>query len=178
MKNILLGVFFLSSLFEMSDAIHLEENGNKESTKEHYNVYDIEKSIHRKKNTLIKISNSCKTELHIQNYSITQINAFIEEAYSDNYQVFIDDSKKHALLVDFFQNRLSFETSENYAGKVYRNISDLELDTKYNSNQQRDLEYDLQTFNPLKYKIEFFPQKTIVYKLGDTQYYMLIQPRR
>jgi hypothetical protein len=117
-------------------------------------------------------------EITFQNYSITEINAFIKEAYADNFNFFLNDASRYPLLVDFFQNRISFVTNIKYEDKVFKNISDVELHTKYNSNQQRDLTYDIQTFNPLKYKIELFPQKTIVYKLGNTQYYMLIQPRR
>ncbi len=177
MKNILLGVFFLSSLFEMGDVMHLKVNENKESTKKHCNAYG-EQSIHKGKSVLIEFFNDSKKKLLVQKYSIAQINAFIKEAYLNDFQSIINDDKKYALFVDFFQNRLSFETDKNYEGKVSDNISNLELDTKHNPNQQIDLVYDLKTFNPLKYKIEFFPQKTVVYKLGNTQHYMLIQPRR
>lgn len=156
MKNIFIGLFLLLNLSFTSS----EKTGNN----------SFEKNQNKSINLEVKPT--------IQNYSIAEINTFIKEAYADNFNFFLNDNSRYTLLVDFFQNRLSFVTSIKYEGKVFKNISDLELDTKYNSNQQRDLTYDIQTFNPLKYKIELFPQKTIVYKLGNTQYYMLIQPRR
>jgi len=156
MKNIFIGLFLLSNL----SFIPPQKNTN---------TY-LQKPINKSFNS--------KIESAIQNYSIAEINAFIYEAYADNFNFFLNDDKRYPLIVDFFQNRLSFVTSSKYEGKVFKNISDIDLDKKYNSNQQRDTSYDIQTFNPLKYKIEMFPQKTIVYKLGNSQYYMLIQPRR
>lgn len=155
MKNILIGLCLL---------LNLSLNSNQ--TSENISSQDTQnKSFNH-------------TTSSFQNYSIEEINTFIKEAYADNFNFFLNDDSRYNLLVDFFQNRLSFATNTKYEGKVFKNISDVELHTKYNANQERDSSYDIQTFNPLKYKIELFPQKTIVYKLGNTQYYMLIQPRR
>lgn len=113
-----------------------------------------------------------------QTFTKAKIDNFIREAYADNYDVVFNDQRRYNMIVDFFQNRLSYEMNSEYSAKMVSNITDLELSTKYNANQQRDLSFDIDTFNPLKYKFEFSPQKSKIYKLGNTEYYMLVKPIR
>lgn len=60
----------------------------------------------------------------------------------------------------------------------FRNAKDLsmtELYTVFNQNLTNDMQYSAQSFNILKYAINFFPEKKEYYKLGN--YYISILPQ-
>lgn len=84
-------------------------------------------------------------------------------------------------LKDLVRNRVEvIELSEEKAqgGSPYKDAKDLttiELYNVYNPSLSHDMQYSAQSFNILKYAINFFPQEKETYKLGN--HYITILPQ-
>jgi len=57
----------------------------------------------------------------------------------------------------------------------YTLLSDVDLFDSYNKNLKRDKSFDINTFNPLKYNLEFFRVGSVIYKIDNTEYYIVIK---
>ena len=84
-------------------------------------------------------------------------------------------------LKDLVRNRvevIQIPAEKAQGAEIFRNAKDLtmtELYTVYNANLTNDMQYSAQSFNILKYAINFFPQEKEYYKLGN--YYITILPQ-
>jgi hypothetical protein len=54
-------------------------------------------------------------------------------------------------------------------------LSEIELFDHYNKNLKRDLVFNKETFNPLKYNFEFFASVPKIYRVDGTNYYIQIK---
>ena len=119
------------------------------------------------------------TVLYSQNnYSNSQIKNFVEEVFCDesNNLVFNND-ERYKTIKRFISNidiQLRVDIDVN---KKFDNYLDLPLNNKYNPILQRDIIYSsTSSFNPLKYNAPMFPSKQKIYRLGNTQYLLFINP--
>ncbi|WP_439152035.1 hypothetical protein [Winogradskyella sp.] len=102
--------------------------------------------------------------------------AMIDEVYQSNanelvYQNanFLKDIK-HLL-----RNRITIYKDTNpKTQKHSKLLSEVPLFNEYNSDLQRDSTFDFNSFNPLKYKLDFFTKGTYVYRIDNTDYFIQI----
>jgi hypothetical protein len=120
---------------------------------------------------LIQISFSQK------NYSDNQIRGFIEEVFSaQSNELVFQNPDRYKVINRFFENIKIELRNDIDINKKIDNYFDLPLNNKYNSQLQKDNIFSLQNFNPLKYKVQMFPQESKIYRLGNTQYLLFINP--
>jgi hypothetical protein len=120
---------------------------------------------------LIQISFSQK------NYSDNQIRGFIEEVFSaQSNELVFQNPERYKVINRFFENIKIELRNDIDINKKIDNYFDLPLNNKYNSQLQKDNIFSLQNFNPLKYKVQMFPQESKIYRLGNTQYLLFINP--
>lgn len=102
--------------------------------------------------------------------------AMIKEVYqseADN-KVFNNDSFlrdiKHLL-----RNRITiYEENNQKAQKKCKLLSEIPLFDDYNKNLKRDVKFNISNFNPLKYKLDFFANGTYLYRIDNTNYFILV----
>jgi hypothetical protein len=54
-------------------------------------------------------------------------------------------------------------------------LSDIELFNPYNKALKREVVFNKENFNPLKYNFNFYPSATIMYRVDGTNYYIQIK---
>jgi hypothetical protein len=80
-------------------------------------------------------------------------------------------------LNDILQNRLTVVWSPPASEEKYTKLSSMNLFRVYNPELTRDTVFDIVTFNPLKYDLDFFPRHTMIYRIDDTNYVIMIEPQ-
>lgn len=108
----------------------------------------------------------------------SKVNQFISEVYGDyaNDVIFQTPNMKKAI-EHRLVNKVRYATvsySSINSGKTYKKLSSIPLMTKYNSNLQRDLSFDPNNFNPLKYDFNFNAKSNEVYLVDNTNYIIII----
>lgn len=105
----------------------------------------------------------------------------IQEVYGDQFGTLVQQNNgRHRLLADMIQERAQFVLEKPAADEKFPRISSLELFNKYNPGLQRDAlgkDFNQETFNVLKYKIPLTSANTLVYRIDDTDYLLVIQPQ-
>lgn len=100
---------------------------------------------------------------------------YINEAYAFNSRgVNKSRSNQYQAIKSLLKERLFFFESKEEITKALQ-IQDIPLFNKYNSTLSRDIYYNINTFNPLKYNLPFFSNQSSLYRLGSTNYYLLIK---
>ncbi|PHS03184.1 MAG: hypothetical protein COA88_16005 [Kordia sp.] len=120
-------------------------------------------------------------ESSINSYSNQFIENCIREVFQDkaNELVFNSNSRRLSAIQDFFKNRLEIVSyKQEYEQKDLIKLSSIGLSNKYNSQLTRDVSFNQSTFNPLKYKLDIFPGNTVMYKVDNTDYIIIIKPSR
>lgn len=80
-----------------------------------------------------------------------------------------------AALTDLLDNRIKIVESPIVGEDKYVKVFSLGLMDKYNPDMKRDLVFDINTFNPLKYNMNFFTSETQVYRIDNTNYIIVIE---
>jgi hypothetical protein len=107
-----------------------------------------------------------------------QIDPKIQEVYGDKMQeVMQNDPERIKSYNDLLNNRLKVLEIPVNEKETYPKLSAMGLLNKYNPNIKRDASFDINTFNPLKYDLNFFSTKTEVYRVDNTDYLIVIQPQ-
>lgn len=102
--------------------------------------------------------------------------AYIKEFFGDKYNVFVNEQPQRiASYLNLLTERIEFKKISNSKGEKYIKISELELFNKFNPNIRRDSSYDISTFNPLKYSMQFFNLKTNIYRLEGTEWVIIVK---
>lgn len=101
----------------------------------------------------------------------------IQEVYADKTQeLVLNRPSRLNYLNDILQNRFKIEESINSSEDKFPKLSQVELLNKYNPNLTRDEVVDINTFNPLKYNFDFLSKMTMVYRVDNTDYIIVITP--
>ncbi len=73
------------------------------------------------------------------------------------------------------RNRIEiYEEADVSKQKKTKLLSQVSLNKTYNSNLKRDLSFNRDTFNPLKYQLDFFEKGTYLYQIDNTNYFILV----
>jgi len=100
----------------------------------------------------------------------------IKEVYKSEAKSMVFDNEsflkdiKHLL-----RNRIVIYEENNAKGqKKCKLLSEVALFDDYNKNLERDKTFDLENFNPLKYKLDFFANGTYLYRIDGTNYFIQV----
>ena len=99
---------------------------------------------------------------------------FITYVFGDNV---VTGSQHHKNLIDLLQNRIEFTklVKNSDSDKDYPNIDQVPLFNKYNESITRDSTFDENTFNVLKYDLNFFSNFTKIYRVNNTDWVIIIK---
>jgi hypothetical protein len=115
---------------------------------------------------------------NISSLSAQQIHSKIQEVYADKTQELVgNDPARLDFLNDLLDNRINIIESELTPTDKYTKLSSVTLLNKYNSSLTRDAVFDPLTFNPLKYNFPLSASKTIIYRVDNTDYLIVIHPQ-
>ena len=71
----------------------------------------------------------------------------------------------------------AFAISDDEKIEKYQKLSSIQLFNKYNESLKRDLEFNIETFNVLKYDLNFFSSHRKVYRIDNTDWLIIINPK-
>lgn len=100
----------------------------------------------------------------------------LKEVYQDKLDKYV--LSRPARLNDFkhlLRNRIVIKKITGDLGSKVKKLSQVSLFDNYNPNLKRDLTFNLETFNPLKYNLEFFRVGSVMYHIDNTEYYIVIK---
>lgn len=105
---------------------------------------------------------------------------FLVEAYGDELDEYILNRPQRLKDVkDILRNRVKIElASRNEKSAYLPLLSTVALFTTYNSALKRDVNFDKNTFNPLKYQFHFHGFGTSMYRVDNTNYIVIIKPQQ
>ena len=107
-----------------------------------------------------------------------QIDPKIQEIFGDKTQEILqNDPERIKLFKDLLDSRLKIVEVSTSGEDKHTKLSTVSLLNKYNTNLTRDVVFDINTFNPLKYNLNFFSTKTEVYRVDNTDYLIVINPQ-
>lgn len=103
--------------------------------------------------------------------------SMLKEAYQDKLEEYV--LSRPVRVKDFkylLRNRLLITKLPHYnARSKVTLLSTVSLFDNYNKQLKRDLVFDINSFNPLKYNLEFFKVGSAIYKIDNTEYYIVIK---
>ena len=118
------------------------------------------------------------TTVYAQQAQVESVNPKIIEVFADKTQELILDSPDRlALYNDFLENRVKVIESQKSGDDKFIKLSSVSLMNKYNATLTRDLVFDPNNFNPLKYALDILPKTTMIYRVDNTNYLIVIQPQ-
>lgn len=119
---------------------------------------------------------SSKTQT--SSYSKEQIENFIREVYASSAEslFFKPNTTRLKLTTDFLQ-RVHLLKEAKYKTSKLPLLSSFALITDYNPNLKREVVFDPNTFNPLKYDFDMFSKSRSIIVVDHTDYVIIIEPR-
>ena len=106
------------------------------------------------------------------------INPKVKEMYGESIKkISSSDSLRINLFNDLIENRIKIIESIFEDNEKYTKLSTVALLNKYNPSLLRDEFFEINTFNPLKYNLNFFSNTTEVYRIDGTNYIIVIIPQ-
>jgi len=100
----------------------------------------------------------------------------IQEVYGAYWNELIQvDSDRQKVLTDLLENRVQIVEEPYAEDEKFPKLSSVPLFNKYNPQLSRDTEYDANTFNVLKYDMNFFSIASQFYRIDGTNYIIYIK---
>lgn len=100
----------------------------------------------------------------------------IQEVYGSYWaEVEKIDTDRQKVLVNLLENRVQILQEPYFEGEKYQKLSTIPLFNKYNNKLKRDMIFDENAFNVLKYDINFFSSNDQVYRIDNTNYIVYIK---
>jgi hypothetical protein len=114
--------------------------------------------------------------ISINNSYSQQLNSKIQELLGDKAQeIMQNDPERIKAYNDLLDNRIKIVESPIVGEDKYTKLSTVSLQNKYNPSITRDLVFDPNNFNPLKYGMNFFTSEVQIYRVDNTDYLIVIQ---
>lgn len=120
---------------------------------------------------LVKYNDNVKAPLTSQELS------FLKEVYADKLDAYVlDRPQKLKDLKNLLRNRIVIKEMPELVGNTekYKTLTDAGLFNTYNSELAFDTSYNKSTFNILKYNLEFFGRGSRIYRVLDTNLFIVI----
>lgn len=100
----------------------------------------------------------------------------IKEVYGDYTSKILEHPQRLKDIKNILRNRVVIMKVENKDLSSFENLSSVPLFNPYNLNVTRDVTYNPNTFNPLKYQFNFHSrQKDKFYRFDNTPYLIIIK---
>lgn len=113
------------------------------------------------------------------NFKEHQVDNFIKEVYGDQAQKLIFSNQNlYGSFKKLILERMEITKKTEIQGKKVPKITAEGMLDTYNSNLKHDATFNINTFNPLKYKLAFFDiQSYRMYEIDNTDYILIIKPQ-
>lgn len=102
----------------------------------------------------------------------------IEEVYGSKTSSFFQNNPD---MWSFFEkllnDRIEYRQESLSFNEKYSKLSEVPLNNKYNSALVRDGSFNIENFNPLKYQMNFYSKTTVVYRVDNSDYLIIIKPQ-
>lgn len=98
---------------------------------------------------------------------------FIVEVFGNTIT---NDSQHYKNLQKLLRERVVFIKEPFQENEKFSNISQTSLLNKYNNNLVKDITFDENNFNILKYNLNFFSPNTKVYRFDNSDWLIVINP--
>lgn len=85
----------------------------------------------------------------------------------------LDNPQRLKSIKNILRNRVEILKMSHYP-KDYKLLSKVPLFDKYNSSLKREV-FSKSTFNPLKYNFDFYAKQTQVFRVDNTNFYIIIK---
>ena len=101
----------------------------------------------------------------------------LQEVYGDKLQAYVlSKPDRLKAIKHLLRNRISIvEMSTARYQKETKLLSEVPLFDYYVSDLKRDRVFNKSTFNPLKYNFDFYKRGSAMYKVDNTNYYIVIK---
>lgn len=101
----------------------------------------------------------------------------LEEVYGDKLQAYVlSKPQRLKAIKNILRNRVQIKQFSNPQDqKDCTLLSELTLFNYYVKDLKRDLVFNASTFNPLKYNFEFYSRGAQMYRVDNTNYYIIIK---
>ena len=118
------------------------------------------------------------SSVYAQQAQVEPVNPKIIEVFADKAQeLVVSNPDRLAIYNDFLENRVKVIESQKSGDDKFIKLSSVSLMNKYNATLTRDLVFDPNNFNPLKYALDILPKTTMIYRVDNTNYLIVIQPQ-
>ena len=98
----------------------------------------------------------------------------LKEVYGESLQKnVLNNPQRLRSIKNIIRNRVEILNLPNYP-KNYKLLSQVPLFNKYNSSLKREA-FRKTTFNPLRYTFDFYTNETQVFRVDNTDYYIVIK---
>lgn len=102
----------------------------------------------------------------------------ISEVYGDvNGAFFRGNVGLYSQFQNLLQNRIKIEQMPYENGEKFTKISSLTINNKYNNALAHAPFINTESFNPLKYNMDFFAKTTKIYRIDNTNLIVVIDPQ-
>ncbi len=109
--------------------------------------------------------------------NLSNFDLYLNEVYQEEISyVHLNDSRHYNRLLSLMENRMFITYFPYHDTEKYDNLLNMPLFNIYNSNLVYDYEFDINSFNPFKYDLDFFPRLTKFYRIAYTDYALIINP--
>jgi len=108
----------------------------------------------------------------------TAIDARITEVYGDQAQHLAGNSNLIQSFTQLLNERVEFKEVKQDLKEKFPKLSEVPLFNKYNPDLKRDDVVDKATFNVLKYKMRFFANYDVVYRVDNTDTVIIIRSQK
>lgn len=101
----------------------------------------------------------------------------LEEVYGDKLQDYVlSKPERLKAIKNILRNRISVVVIANPKNqKETKLLSEVPLFDYYVSNLKRDIPFNKNTFNPLKYNFDFYKKGASMYQVDNTNYFIVIK---
>lgn len=124
---------------------------------------------------LVKYKDNVKTPLTMKERSM------LEEVYADKLERYVLSRPSRLKdLKHLLRNRIEIKLMPDlveYTQK-YKTLSEAGLFNSYNKNLKFDTSFNAETFNPLKYNMEFYGRGSRIYRIDNTNYFIIIKSQQ
>jgi hypothetical protein len=97
----------------------------------------------------------------------------IKEVYQEEYYLITENPERLRFVKNILRNRLEIKVLNNFPKEVEL-LSEVPLFNKYNARLKRK-RFDKDNFNPLSYNFDFYSKTTQIYKVDNSDYYIIIK---
>lgn len=113
------------------------------------------------------------------NFQEHQVDNFINEVYGDQAQKIVFSNKNlYGAFKKLILERMKIARASEIQGKKVPKITEEGMFNTYISGLQHDVSFNINNFNPLKYKLAFFDASSVrIYTIDNTDYVLIIQPQ-